>query len=60
MNHPTSTVQATTFRPKLVRIEAGLHVKESILQCFTKHHYKRIEEYLKYDNVNSYCRPTSE
>ena len=46
------------FRPDLVCIEASLSVRDRISQYFGDHSYERIEEYLAYDYVNWYFRPS--
>lgn len=47
------------YEPDLVCIEAGKPVREPITKYFAEHGYERIEEYLKYDEVNWYYRPKS-
>lgn len=45
------------FKPELVCIEKTSKTKEKILRYFLNHGYERIDEYLKYDNVNWYFKP---
>lgn len=45
------------FKPELVCIEKTSKTKEKILMYFLNHGYERIDEYLKYDDVNWYFQP---
>jgi FkbM family methyltransferase len=45
------------YKPALVGIEAAKPVREAITKYFTEHNYERIDEYLKYDDVNWWYRP---
>jgi FkbM family methyltransferase len=48
------------FKPELICIEAGNQkVRDFIAPYFAEHHYERIEEYLQYDKVNWYYKPSA-
>jgi FkbM family methyltransferase len=45
------------FKPELVCIEVHSKTSDKIMNYFTSYGYERIDEYLKYDNVNWYFKP---
>lgn len=47
------------FHPDLVHVEAPEHRQEQLLSYFGQHGYRRIDEYLQYDQVNWYFTPKS-
>jgi len=47
------------YKPRLVCIESSPEIRDAILQYFAAHGYERVDEYLAYDSVNWYFRPSA-
>jgi FkbM family methyltransferase len=45
------------FKPALVGIEASPSIRQRILEYFTQHGYRRLDQYLPHDSVNWYFAP---
>lgn len=47
------------FQPKLTCIETKVKNRDGILAYFSAHGYRRLEEYIKYDQTNWYFAPVA-